>query len=211
MSEDSLPFDAMLYCKAFFPGSTVTTRFGWDEYTFPGRPRIHPAIDRAGRGTISVPVDAASSQWIRADSQGCSVLRLFFRGGELRMLHFNQAELSNGALAKALVGAPIAKGEKIGPAGNTGLSVSKSGGDGRHLHLSLVLEPGTYDDQLCRVIGDGWNVDRAVSWRDRYGRPFIDECSRRSITWMNQHVIARYDPYYNGRMRYYIDPLIFDL
>jgi hypothetical protein len=50
--------------RCFFPLSVVTTRFGWDEDTFPGSPRIHPAIDRAGKEIVSVPVDAESSQWI---------------------------------------------------------------------------------------------------------------------------------------------------
>jgi hypothetical protein len=211
MDKDKPQLDSLLYCKRFFPGSTITTRFGWDEDTFAGRPRIHPAIDRAGRGTVYVPVNALSCQWIDADSEGCSVLRLFFPGGELRLLHFNRDELDSGILASCLANASISKDSPIGSAGNTGISVSKRGGDGRHVHLSLIVEPGRYDDQLHRVIGDGWNNDRSSDWRARYGKPFIDECQKRSIFWMNQHIIARYDPYYSGKPRFFIDPTVFEL
>jgi hypothetical protein len=197
--------------SVFFPGSQVTTAFGWDPYTFRNRPRIHPAIDRAGKGLVHSPLKAERSAWIDNDAEGCSVLRLFFEGGELRLLHFIRGELDSGALAAAITGAGLEAGAPIGPTGNHGLSVAAGSGDGRHVHYSLVLEPGVYDDDLATKIGSIWNSDYSSSYRDRYKQPFIDEVRARGITWMNAHIIARHDPYYDGKLRLYINPAVYGL
>lgn len=199
--------------SVFLPYSLVTTDFGWDPWTFPGRPRIHPAVDRAGSGIVRSPVAAARSQWINNDAEGSSVLRLFFEGGEFRMLHFIREELDSGALAAAIAGAPLALGAAIGPTGNHGLSVSKNGkGTGRHVHYSLVLEPGVYDDDLRYQVGRDWNADRTGEYRSKYGPDFSAQVTQRGISWMNEIVIARNDPYYNGSLRYYVNTgKLFDL
>ena len=198
--------------NVYFPSSQVSVGFGWDPFTFPGRPRIHTAIDRAGPGVVRCPVKAERSAWIDDDAEDCSVLRLFFPGGELRLLHFIRGELDSGALAAGLAKAGLALGAPIGPAGNHGLSVSsRKGGDGRHVHCSLILEPGQYDDDLAARIGASWNSDRSADYRSHYGQPFIAQASQRGITWMSAHIIARHDPYYSGALRFYVDPAVYGL
>jgi hypothetical protein len=197
--------------KGFFLNSQVTTAFGWDPFTFKARPRIHPALDRAGKGIVFCPVEAERSKWIDDDAEGCSVLRLFFPGGELRMLHFIREELDSGALSAGLAGAGLKMGSPIGPTGNHGLSASVNGGDGRHVHFSLILEPGAYDDELRAKIGSIWDSDYSADYRARYGTPFIDEAKKRGITWMNARIIARHDPYYSGAIRFYVNPAVYGL
>ena len=135
MQQGDLPVLLSLSPSVFFPGSVVTTPFGWDDRTFPGRPRIHPAVDRAGKGIVHSPIAATRVIWIDNDAEECSVLRLLFVGGEIRLLHFIRSELDSGALAAGIAGASLDLGAPLGPTGNHGLSVSKSGGDGRHVHL----------------------------------------------------------------------------
>ncbi|HOX30895.1 MAG TPA: hypothetical protein PLB91_01115 [Spirochaetales bacterium] len=200
-----------VYPTIFLPGSQVTTGFGWDPYTFPSRPRIHTAIDRAGPGVVRCPLEAERSVWIDDDAEGCSVLRLFFSGGELRLLHFIRGELDSGALAAGLSGAGLALGDPIGPAGNHGLSVKAKGGTGRHVHCSLVLEPGQYDGDLEARIGSIWHNDYSTDYRARYGQPFVAQAKQRGIKWMNAHIIARFDPYYNGALRFYVNPAVYGL
>jgi hypothetical protein len=197
----NLPLD----CSVFFPSSTITTGFGWDPLTFPGHPRIHTAVDRAGKGIVHSPVSASRTAWIDNDAEGCSVFRLFFDGGEFRMLHFLRAELDSGALAAAIAHAPLAKGAPIGPTGNHGLSVPMNGGTGRHVHYSLILEPGAYDNDLQVLSGGSWNSDRTSDYRAKYGAPFISQAAQRGIQWMNEFCIARNDPYYDGKLRFYIN------
>lgn len=189
----------------FFPHSTITTGFGWDPYTYPGHPRIHTAVDRAGKGIVHTPIAAEKTAWLDNDAEGCSVFRLFFDGGEFRMLHFLRGELDSGALAAALAGAPLGQGAPIGPTGNHGLSVSKSGGDGRHVHYSLILEPGAYDEDLKTLAGAGWNSDHSADYRSRLGPAFIAQAAQRGIRWMNAFIIARADPYYDGKLRFYVN------
>jgi hypothetical protein len=197
--------------SVFLSNSQVTTGFGWDPYTFKNRPRIHPAIDRAGRGIVRSPLKARRAIWIDDDAEGCSVLRLLFEGGELRLLHFIRGELDSGALAAAIAGAGLEIGSPLAPTGNHGLSVSSGKGDGRHVHYSLVLEPGAYDDDLLARIGQIWNSDYTSTYRARYGQSFIVDAAKRGITWMNAHVIARHDPYYDGKLRFYVNPAAYGL
>lgn len=189
----------------FFPGSIITTDFGWDPWTFRGRPRIHVAVDRAGPGLVRSPIEAEQSSWIDNDAEGCSVFRLFFEGGEFRMLHFLREELDSGALASAITHAPLALGAPIGPVGNHGLSVPSRGGSGRHVHYSLILEPGIYDDDLAVLVGERWAEDLSSTYRTRLGPAFTSQVTIRGIQWMNESIIARKDPYYNGALRFYLN------
>jgi hypothetical protein len=194
-----------LHPEFFFPKSVITTPFGWDAETFPSAPRLHHAVDRAGKGSVFSPVKAEKVIWIDSDSQGNSVLRLIFLGGEVRILHFLRDELDSLILASAISNAGIDAGTRIGPAGNKGISISSSGGDGRHIHYSLILSPGAYDDQLAQLAGPGWNSDRSSDFRAKYGKAFIQEAAIRGVRWMNQYVIAKADPYYVGRIRFVVD------
>jgi len=189
----------------FFPRSVITTPFGWDTKTFPTRPRLHHAVDRAGSGIVHTPVEAESSQWIDDDAEGCSVLRLFFPGGEFRMLHFIRGELESAVLSAALVKAPIPAGTPIGPTGNHGLSVPLNGGTGRHVHYCLILEPGVYDDKLKILAGAGWNNDHMSDYRSQYGKAFIADTAARGVRWMNEFIVARADPYYDGKLRFVVN------
>jgi hypothetical protein len=197
--------------SVFLPGSQIAVGFGWDPCTFKNRPRIHTAIDRAGMGIVRSPIAAEKTAWIDNDAEYCSVFRLFFAGGELRMLHFIRGELDSGALAAALVGAGLEIGAPIGPTGNHGLSVSSNGGNGRHVHYSIILEPGVYNDDLEARLGASWNSDYSANFRAKYGPAFIDQVKQRCITWMNTKVIARHDPYYNGALRFYVNPAVYGL
>jgi hypothetical protein len=197
--------------SVFLPGSAVTTGFGWDPFTFPARPRIHPAIDRAGKGVVRAPIAADRTAWIDNDAEFCSVFRIFFLGGELRMLHFIRDELDSGALASALAGAGLEIGSPIGPTGNHGLSVSSGKGDGRHVHYSLIFEPGVYNEDLEERLGSSWNADYSSSFGSKYGPAYIAEAKKRGITWANTKVIARHDPYYNGALRFYVHPAVYGL
>jgi hypothetical protein len=211
MQQGDLPILLPLSPSVFFPGSIVTTPFGWDATSFPGRPRIHPAVDRAGKGIVRSPLAAKKAVWIDNDAEGCSVLRLFFDGGELRLLHFIREELDSGALAAGIAGAPLELGAPIGPAGNHGLSVSTKGGDGRHVHCSLILEPKVYDSVLAARIGSIWASDYSKDYRAQYGAAFSAQAAQRGIEWMNAYIIARHDPYYSGSIRYFVNPVIFGL
>lgn len=181
---------------AFFPGSVITTRFGWDPV--PPGPRIHHAVDRAGTGIVCLPFDAERAEFIRADAQGNSVLRLFAAGGalELRLLHFLPGELSGEIQAACHIkrGRPLPAGTPIGPAGNAGLSVSVTGGDGRHVHYSLLLSPGAYDAELSRL-APGWSSDASPAWRAQYGEAFDKEKRTRGIRWINGLALIKHDPW----------------
>jgi hypothetical protein len=187
----------------FFPGSTITTRFGWD--LDPPGPRIHHAIDRAGKGIVCLPFAAERMEWVDEDANGCSVLRAFADGGafELRLLHFIKAELSPGILAAVQARQGLPSGQPIGPAGNKGLSVSLFGGDGRHVHYQLMLKPGIYDQELEHIL-PGWSIDRRDELARRYGPAFVRECATRGITWINEQALERADPW-TGRQRIIID------
>jgi hypothetical protein len=195
----------------FFPGSVITTDFGWDTKTFPGKPRIHAALDRAGPSRVHTPIESERSAWLDNDAEGNSVLRLFFPGGEFRMLHFIRDELDSGCLAAALAGAGLAIGAPIGPVGNHGIFVASKGGTGRHVHLSLIVEPDSYDEDLAERIGSGWNTDSSADYLARYGSAYANQVKQRGIEWMNEHLIARHDPYYGGRLRYYVNPRVYGL
>lgn len=179
----------------FYPGSVITTRFGWD--LDPPGPRLHHAIDRAGSASIvCLPFAAERVQWIDSDANGCSVLRVFADSGaiELRMLHFLGDELSPGIPYAIKGGHGLLCGQPIGPAGNMGLSVSKHGGDGRHVHYQLMLIPGVFDDELS-AIAPTWNVDRRKELAVRYGSAFLRECAVRQVTWINERALCRMDPW----------------
>jgi hypothetical protein len=194
----------LLLCpEVFFPGSTVTTRFGWD--TDPPGPRIHHAIDRAGSGIVHSPIAASSSAWIDNDAQACSVIRLIIDGGELRLLHFIRSELVEDTLQDLLKGASIEAGQPLGPTGNHGLSIPSKGGTGRHVHYSLVLKPGAYDKDLADHFGPGWKNDWSADYRAKYGRAYIEEAAKRGVRWANDSIIAKADPYADGRLRFYVN------
>jgi hypothetical protein len=188
----------------FFPGSTITTRFGWDKD--PPGPRIHHAVDRAGPGDVRLPFDAEKVEWIDADGQGNSVIRAFADGGalELRMLHFIRAEIDPDFLHAALAGHAVKEGAKIGPTGNKGLSVATvPGGTGRHVHYSLLLRPGIYDDELD-ALSPGWRVDLRDQLAHEHGPAFIRECTARGVIWINPEAMQKQDPW-TGKARIIID------
>jgi hypothetical protein len=189
----------------FFPGSSITTPFGWDAETFPDAPRIHHAIDRAGPGVIRLPFDAERIEWIGADANGCSVLRAFALDGalELRMLHFIRDELKPEILRSAVVGRGAPAGIELGPAGNKGLSVSTTRGDGRHLHYQLMLRPGAFDAELDQLT-PAWSTNQREALAKRWGIAFLRECVTRKITWINGIALERMDPW-TGRKRIIID------
>ena len=183
----------------FYPESVITTRFGWDATTFPGAPRIHHAVDRAGPGIVRIPFDADRVEWHDADAQGNSVLRAFADGGamELRMLHFLPGELSAELRESIKHAREVPRGTPIGPVGNKGIAVAAAGGTGRHVHYSLMLMPGFYDDQLDEV-APGWRLDRTAEFSRLYGSHFVVERTRRAIRWMNDKVICKGDPWTNA-------------
>jgi hypothetical protein len=188
----------------FYPGSSITTRFGWDPD--PPGPRIHHAVDRAGSAAIvCLPFAAERVEWIDEDANGCSVLRAFCDDStlELRMLHFLRAELSPGILEAVAKGRPTLTGQPIGPAGNKGLAVSKHGGDGRHVHYQLMLVPGAYDAELD-TLAPTWSVDRRKELAARYGPAFLRDCVAREVAWINERALCRRDPW-TGRLRIIID------
>jgi hypothetical protein len=197
-----------LKLENFFPGSTITTLFGWDKD--PPGPRIHHAIDRAGQGIVTLPFEAERIEWIDHDGLGCSVLRAFADDGalELRLLHFNKEELSPGILPAAAAGAGLPKGQPIGPTGNTGLSIARvrpdgTKGDGRHVHYQLMLKPGHYEaelDELC----PGWQNDDKQELSRALGEAFVTECAARKVAWINTKALCRSDPW-TGRLRIIID------
>ena len=121
------------------------------------------------------------------------------------MLHFIRAEIDKATLELALAHRPIPMGTTIGKTGNHGLSVSQNGGSGKHVHYSLILEPGKYDDALESSFGPGWKDDQRAAMRKAYGQVFDDQVKKRGIQWMNENIIAREDPYYNSALRYYVN------
>jgi hypothetical protein len=187
----------------FFPGSSITTRFGWD--LDPPGPRIHHAVDRAGPGIVCLPFAAERVEWTDEDANGCSVLRVFADGDalELRLLHFIKAELSPGILAAVAAKQGLPSGQPIGPTGNKGLSVSTIGGDGRHVHYQLMLKPGIYDEELNHI-APAWAIDRRDALSAKYGPVFVRECASRRVTWINERALQRADPW-TGRQRIIID------
>lgn len=192
-----------LSLDVFFPGSTITTRFGWDRD--PPGPRIHHAVDRAGPGVVRLPFDAERIEWVDADANGCSVLRAFADGGalELRMLHFLREELDPAVREAANSSGGLGAGQVIGPAGNKGMSISGNGGDGRHVHYQLMLKPRIYDGEL-EHLAPLWSVDRKDELARRYGPTFLRECAARGIAWINEQALERSDPW-TGRQRIIID------
>jgi len=195
----------LAFDPGFFPKSTVTTKFGWDDKTYPRSPRIHHAVDRAGPGVVSVPIDVDRVKWVDEDGLGCSVLRLQGNGFELRCLHFIKTEL-NATLVDAIKNyLSVKSGVVIGPAGNKGLSVASKGGTGRHVHYQLLLEPGAYDDQLD-AIHPGWLDNKIPEYTAKYGKKFTIEIAYRGILWMNEVAMEKYDPWFGKRL-YCVDPL----
>jgi hypothetical protein len=187
----------------FFPGSTITTRFGWDKD--PPGPRLHHAVDRAGPGVVHLPFDAEKVEWIDADAQGNSVIRAFADSGalELRMLHFLKEEVDPAFLHAALKGGPAPSGFPIGPTGNKGIFVASSEGTGRHVHYSLLLKPGVYDEDLDQI-APGWNIDLKDQLVNEHGSAFIRECAARGVRWINTKALEKVDPW-TGKARILID------
>jgi hypothetical protein len=191
-----------------FPGSSITTGFGWDKMTFPKAPRIHHAIDRAGKGNIFCPIDAGRVKWLDEDSNGCSVLRLIGDGIEIRMLHFIKDEVNPAVMDAVANKSALAISTVIGPAGNKGQSVSTvKGGSGRHLHYQTMLEPGVHDRFLASVRAD-WDVDNTKVFTAQYGKLFTAEVKKRGIWWMNDYVIFKHDAI-SASEKYVIDSTVF--
>jgi hypothetical protein len=200
--------------KPIYPSSTITVPFGWDSKTFPDAPRIHHAIDRAlpdkliaskgfrrGDYPVFAPCNFDGAAWIDADATGSSVLRLIKAdGAELRILHFIKAELFPG-VARAIGETGISEGAPIGPAGNQGLSVSKTGGDGRHIHYSWIIPIARYtSNALDRKYGERWRVSETKKWNDLYGEPFRKDLIKRGISSINADFIIKTDPYIPGNV-----------
>lgn len=194
--------------KDFFSGSIITTPFGWDRGPADAAnldpcgnvwPRLHHAIDRFGREVVESPIDAEAVIFLPRDAQGNSVLRLIGDDAEARLYHFRQAEFSDEAAAAIETGGKLAMGAPIAPAGDVGL-----GFGGAHLHYSIILWPGAYDDFLKEALGDEWDIDRTAAMAAQYGKPFLGQIAQRRVKWMNDAIIARVDPF-SGRLGYFVD------
>jgi hypothetical protein len=181
----------------FFPLSEITLPFGWDPKTL-DTPRIHQANDRAlpwpyikdfDKHIVYNPAQVLTTAWIDDDGLGNTILRLMGDGFELRCLHFARSELDEETRALIIQRLPIQQGARIGPAGNVGISL------GRHVHYMLIVDPGRYDGELEQKWGEGWNRDRCKEYVARYGQPFTDQIKSRKISWMNEYIIAKTDPY----------------
>ncbi|MBL8967012.1 MAG: hypothetical protein JNG85_08385 [Spirochaetaceae bacterium] len=195
------------YPEIFFPGAQVTTRFGWD--LEPPGPRIHHAIDKAGRGIVCAPFGFERVEWIDRDALGCSVLRCFADSGqiELRILHFLKAELSPGLADAISRGRGLPAGAPLAPAGNVGLSLSRSGGDGRHVHYSLLLDHTAYGLEMTSL-RPGWGVDKRAEFTKRYGPEFEADCKRRQVRWISEVACGKHDPW-TQRERVIVDSMAF--
>ena len=179
-------------------GSQLTTPFGWDIGPKNGSmsiwPRIHHAVDRVGPGFISVPFDMTSSAFIEKDSQGCSEVRLFFNYGELRILHINKNEILTESLERLINNKPFLQGEKLGPCGNTGISIGNN--DGRHIHYSFIIEKEYYDEDISNRFGEWWKKDDIPQLKEKYGQLFTNQVKQRAISMMNSYAIIKLDPFW---------------
>jgi len=183
--------------SVFFPGSQITTAFGWDPDPRFG-PRVHHAVDRAGAGMVRLPFAAKRLDWKNADTVGNSVLRAFADPGiELRMLHFRPNERTPDLLNALRNGRGLPAGAPLAPAGDVGI------GSGRHVHYQLMLDPECDWTELDKLV-PGWTQDDKTDWLSRYGLAFALERSRRGIRWINTRALRRADPW-TGMDRIIID------
>ena len=202
----------MTFNRDWFKGSVnVNTPFGWDTKTF-SYGRMHPAqdyaplnghrLDTLARAVIDGPVS-----WL-VDDGGNSVLRQYGDGIEVRYYHFRRDELSSDVIAALTVkGTVIKAGTVIGPSGNVGLSVAGNGNDGSHVHLVIVAFPAIYE-AIESIMGDKlWHTDKLPEFKRKYGEAFIVSVAAKKISWMNDNVIARFDPLSQNNS-YYLNPRI---
>lgn len=180
------------HASVFFPGSVITTRFGWDP-TPPG-PRIHHAIDRAGPGDLYTPEDYLRATWIPKDAQGNTILRLIGEGRELRIYHLYLTELSPTLREAIGLGKDVPAGTKIGPAGNVGIFVASAKGTGRHAHYVYYVDPQQHEEELDKRL-TGWQINRIKEIEAKLGRAFTDEIKKREISAYNDLAITKLDPW----------------
>lgn len=201
----------MTFNKDWFRGAVNSgTPFGYDVKTFPGKPRLHPAQDYSPLNskrleTIAYSVINGQIEWL-VDTQGNSVFWQKGTGLDVRYYHFHREELSSEAIAAMTVkGFSMNAGTPIGPAGNVGISVASAGNDGSHVHLVIIAYPELYDSVADIVGVKFWHVNKIDQYIKQYGQPFKDIVDKWQIEWMNEDVIARFDPF-RQRMGYFLNP-----
>lgn len=202
----------MIFNREWFKGSVNSrTPFGWDTKTF-SYGRMHPAQDYSplnGRReeTIAHAVIGGPVSWL-VDDGGNSVLRQYGDGVEVRYYHFKREELSSEVIAALTVkGTVIKAGTVLGPANHVGLSVASNGNDGSHVHLVIVAFPSIYED-IENIIGNKlWHTDKLDGFKRKYGEAFIVAVAQKKISWMNDDVIARFDPL-SQKNAYYLNPRV---
>lgn len=202
----------MTFNREWFKGAVnVKTAFGWDTKTFAWG-RMHPAQDYSPLNgkreeTIASTIIDGPVLWL-IDNQGNSVLRQFGNGIEVRYYHFKRDELSSDVIAALTVkGLSLKAGTPIGPANHIGISVASPGNDGSHVHLCIVAFTEIYKDIETIMSNKLWHVNKIDEFARLYGEQFIVKVAEWKIAWMNENVIARFDPL-SQKNAYYLNPRI---
>jgi hypothetical protein len=230
-SNKNLKFDK---CR-FRPNAPFTTKFGFDN-TFKTL-RLHPAIDRGYSPTsiydIYAPFDIENASFIHPYSSFGSLLLLPVKGAdfEIRIAHIIPEELSSYFKSNLLRGekVEIPSGNKIGEAGNLGLSSGTEivkGKAGAHTHTEIVSLQETsgildsilekkvpshllnipYDNADIIIYSKKTNSD-TVDFLNQYNA----EIKKRNITFINDYKCVRTD-YHTGKIRtFYNSQAIFEM
>jgi len=230
-SNKNLKFDK---CR-FRPNAPFTTKFGLDN-TFKTL-RLHPAIDRGYSSTsiydIYSPFDIEGASFIHPYSSFGSLLFLPVKGAdfELRIAHILPEELSSYFKSNLLRGekVEIPAGNKIGEAGNLGLSSGTEivkGKAGAHSHTeivslqetSIVLDAILEKKLPKNVINTPYNEGDITLYAYSVNADPIDfinqyssEMRKRNITFINDYKCVRTD-YHTGKVRtFYNSQIIFEI